>query len=85
MKIEAFNKEDLNLIELAQNYSDEDKARELLESLLWPNGAICPHCKCDDVYKLTPKPKPARCRHRSSRARFVRACIAAGPAASSSP
>jgi transposase-like protein len=22
----------------------------------WPNGAICPHCKCDDVYKLTPKP-----------------------------
>ncbi|MGD0813245.1 MAG: IS1595 family transposase [Verrucomicrobiota bacterium] len=56
MKLDA---EDLNLIELAQNYSDEAKARELLESLLWPNGPVCPHCKCDDVYKLTPKPTPA--------------------------
>jgi transposase-like protein len=54
-----FNKDELNLIELAQQYSDEDKARALLESLRWPKGAYCPHCKCDDVYKLTPKPKPA--------------------------
>lgn len=40
---------------LAKNYSDEDKARELLERMRWPNGVICPHCQCDDVYKLTPK------------------------------
>jgi transposase-like protein len=58
MKNEAFNAEELNLIQLAQEYSDEAKARELMESLLWPNGSVCPHCKCDDVYKLTPKPKP---------------------------
>jgi transposase-like protein len=58
MKNEAFNAEELNLIELAQVYSEEGKARELLETLLWPKGAVCPHCKCDDVYKLTPKPKP---------------------------
>jgi transposase-like protein len=59
MKIE-FDKDDLNLIELAQQYSEESKARALLESLLWPNGPICQHCKCDDVYKLTPKPpKPS--------------------------
>ncbi len=25
-------------------YSDETKAREHLESLLWPNGPVCPHC-----------------------------------------
>ncbi len=25
--------------------ADEDKARGLLESLLWPNGTVCPHCK----------------------------------------
>jgi hypothetical protein len=58
MKTEL-DKYDLNLMTLAQQYSDEGKARELLESLRWPNGAICPHCKCDDVYKLTPKPQPA--------------------------
>ena len=38
-------KDELNLITLAQEYADEDKARGLLESLLWPNGAVCPHCK----------------------------------------
>ena len=40
-------KDELNLIMLAQQYSDDDKARELLESLLWPHGAYCPHCKAD--------------------------------------
>jgi transposase-like protein len=66
-KIE-FDAEELNLIELAQNYSDEGKARELLESLRWPNGAYCPHCKCDDVYKLTPKPVvPSRVKPRKVR------------------
>jgi hypothetical protein len=32
--------DELNLITLAQEYADEDKARGLLESLLWPYGAI---------------------------------------------
>jgi transposase-like protein len=44
---------------LAQEYSDEDKARELLERLRWPNGPVCPHCKNDGkgkpISKLTPK------------------------------
>jgi len=56
------NPEELNLITLAQEYSDEDKARELLESLRWPDGPTCPHCKIDgsmnrDVYKITPDAK----------------------------
>ena len=25
-------------------YTDETKAREHLEALLWPNGPVCPHC-----------------------------------------
>lgn len=25
-------------------FNDEDAAREHLESLLWPNGPVCPHC-----------------------------------------
>ena len=45
---------DLNLVELAQKYSDEDKARELLESILWPNGPVCAHCKSTRAYKLIP-------------------------------
>ena len=36
---ETQDKEELNLITLAQQYSDEDKARGLLESLLWPKYA----------------------------------------------
>lgn len=29
-------------------YHDADKAREHLEGLLWPDGAICPHCQTRD-------------------------------------
>lgn len=36
-------------------FSDEDTAREMLERLRWPNGAICPHCGSVEAYKLTPK------------------------------
>jgi transposase-like protein len=52
------SKEELNLVSLAQEYADEDKARGLLESLLWPNGPVCPHCKNHTekaIYKLQPK------------------------------
>jgi transposase-like protein len=55
---EIEEKDELNLITLAQEYSDEDKARGLLESLLWPDGAICPHCKNHKekpIYKLQSK------------------------------
>jgi transposase-like protein len=53
-KSSEFDADDLNLISLAQDYSDEDKARELLERLLWPNGPVCPHCKFTEIYKITP-------------------------------
>lgn len=54
--------EELNLIKLAQEYSDEDKARELLEQMRWPTGPVCPHCRtaksqCNDVYKIVPDAK----------------------------
>ena len=51
-------KDELNLITLAQEYSDEDKARGLLESLLWPDGPVCPHCKNHKekaIYRLQSK------------------------------
>lgn len=55
----TLSSEELNLVTLAREYSDEDKARALLESMLWPDGPICPHCKNHKekaIYKLTPKP-----------------------------
>jgi transposase-like protein len=39
------------LTTLAQEYSNEDKARLLLESWRWPNGPVCPHCKNDGKEK----------------------------------
>ena len=56
-----FDADDLNLITLAKEYSNERKARKLFESLRWPNGKpICPHCKNDGeakpIYALKSKP-----------------------------
>lgn len=54
---ETQDDDELTLIKLAKEYSDENKARALLESLLWPNGPICPHCKNSTekpIYKLKP-------------------------------
>ena len=48
--------ENLDLVGLAKHFSDEDKARELLERLRWPSGPVCPHCGVEgNHYKLTPK------------------------------
>jgi transposase-like protein len=48
---------ELNLVSLAQHFSDEDKAREFLEKLRWPDGPVCPHCGLlDNAYRLEPKP-----------------------------
>lgn len=50
--------EELNLASLASQYSDNDKARSFLESVLWPKGPVCPHCKNTTekpIYKLNGK------------------------------
>lgn len=36
-------------------YSDANVAREHLEALHWPNGAVCPHCGSVEVTKLQGK------------------------------
>src|SRR5258708_6545131 len=45
----------LNLTAVFKYFPDEDAAREFLEAWRWPNGAICPHCKSTEAYKITPK------------------------------
>jgi len=47
---------ELNLIELAAHFSDEDKAREFLEQQCWPEGPICPHCgELDNAFRVIPR------------------------------
>jgi transposase-like protein len=64
MNNEHLEPDEINLVSLAGQYSDEDKARALLESLRWPDGAVCPHCKNDGKTKpnskLTAKPDSKR-------------------------
>jgi transposase-like protein len=47
---------ELNLIALAKHFSDEDRAREFVEKLRWPDGPVCPHCgEIKNFYKLEGK------------------------------
>jgi transposase-like protein len=55
--------DELNLVTLAKEYSDADKARGLLEALRWPGGPVCPHCEHNEVYSIKAKQnskQPAR-------------------------
>lgn len=46
------NPKPISLIELAQQYDTRDKCLELLESLRWPNGSVCPKCDSIKAYRL---------------------------------
>lgn len=49
-------KEDGSLLE--PHFQDEDKAREYLEAMRWPDGPVCPHCGLvGEVYRLVRKEK----------------------------
>lgn len=48
--------EDLTLPEIMARFSNEEKAIEYMESLLWLDGPVCPHCGNADsakIWKLT--------------------------------
>lgn len=40
----------------------KEDARQFLEELRWPNGAVCPHCGHDEAYKITPKSEKSKTR-----------------------
>lgn len=49
---------DTDLKNLEKHLHDEDTAREFLEQMRWLDGKpVCPHCKEQGAYKLTPKPE----------------------------
>lgn len=54
---------DINLASLSQLFVNEDAARAFLESKLWPNGPVCPHCACAEIYALTPKAESPKGKH----------------------
>lgn len=52
--------QDLTLDEINQRFNTDEAAREYLESIRWPNGPVCPHCKNDKqdrIWKLNANPK----------------------------
>jgi transposase-like protein len=51
---------ELNLATLADLFTNEDAARAFIESRVWPEGRVCPHCGSKESYTLTPKPDSKR-------------------------
>jgi transposase-like protein len=52
-----FDADELNLVSLAKEYSNEKRARKLFEKLRWPGGKpVCPHCGFEETYALKSKP-----------------------------
>ena len=53
----------LSLLELAQRFSTEDKARRWFERLVWPTGERdCPNCGSLDTHEASHPKMPYRCR-----------------------
>jgi transposase-like protein len=59
-----------NLAELTK--LTEDQARCYLEGVLWPNGAVCPHCGSQDAVRLAGKStRPGLLKCRACRKQFT--------------
>ena len=53
MKTKSAQKSDsLTLDQINQRFYDDATAREYIESLLWPHGPVCPHCKNADANRI---------------------------------
>lgn len=58
-------------------FHDNDAAREHLESLLWPNGPVCPHCGNNDGDRITKlkgkstRPGVYKCKEKECRKPFT--------------
>ena len=62
----------MTLLEVADKFPTNEAAREWLESLLWPNGAFCPHCGSFNVQCDIKHPRMThRCRDCANRPMFT--------------
>jgi transposase-like protein len=46
--------DDLTLDQIMQQFNTDESARTYLESIRWPNGVVCPHCKNNEPKKIWP-------------------------------
>ena len=53
-------KQDINLVNLIERYRNEDKCRDYLEELRWPNGVACPRCGSMGISRIQ-KPRVFDC------------------------
>ncbi len=42
-----------NLVELIEKFQSEDKCREYMEALRWPDGPCCPRCQSQSISQVT--------------------------------
>jgi transposase-like protein len=52
----------VTIIDLCQTFSTDDRCRELLERLRWPEGPICPRCKNPSPVRLVNSSKLLYCK-----------------------
>lgn len=52
----------MTIIDLCQTFSTDDRCRELLERLRWPNGPICPRCLNPSPVRLANSTKLVYCK-----------------------
>src|SRR5712664_2974555 len=51
---------DLTLDEIQSHFGTDEKARQYLEEIRWPDGVVCPHCKNADqkrIWKIEENPE----------------------------
>ena len=52
----------ISMSELLQLFPDNEATREWVESVIWPNGPVCPKCRSgDNVRPSTHRSMPYRC------------------------
>jgi len=44
--------DDMNLMELMEHYGSDNKCREVLEELRWPDGVRCPRCQSEKISRI---------------------------------
>ena len=47
----------MNVLELMEQFPDEEKCRSIFEELRWPDGVRCPRCNAPKVYRLNTRAK----------------------------
>jgi transposase-like protein len=47
----------MNLMTLIAQFSNEDKCRDYLEALRWPNGVTCPRCQSQTISRIQKRPQ----------------------------